>query len=171
MYGLAGFGYILTATYLPLLVRTAVSTFDPVHVWAVFGLGAVPSCFIWHRLHENWGARRSLAVNLSLQAVGVVLPVWHVSAAYIASGLLVGATFMGTVTIAMPLARHIAARWPINPMAAMTLSYGIGQICGPVLAAGLYARTHSFDGALVAAMMALIAAAGVVAMQQDKYLL
>lgn len=45
VYGLAGFGYIITATYLPLLVRTAVSSIDPIHVWAIFGIGAVPSCF------------------------------------------------------------------------------------------------------------------------------
>lgn len=168
VYGLAGFGYIVTATYLPLLVRGAAPAMDPVHVWAAFGLGAAPSCFVWHGLHMRWGARRSLAANLALQAAGVALPLLHTPAAYGASGLLVGATFMGTVTIAMPLARHMTASLPLNPMAAMTLSYGLGQICGPMIAAHIYARTHAFDGALLAATGALIAAAGLVAIRTGR---
>ncbi len=76
IYGLAGLGYIITATYLPLLVRSALGSLDPVHIWAVFGLGAVPSCFLWHSLHQKWGANGSLMANLIVQAVGVVLPVF-----------------------------------------------------------------------------------------------
>jgi hypothetical protein len=43
VYGLAGFGYIVTATYLPLFVKNALCDIDPVQVWAAFGLAAVPS--------------------------------------------------------------------------------------------------------------------------------
>ncbi|UIJ83242.1 YbfB/YjiJ family MFS transporter [Rhizobium leguminosarum] len=158
IYGLAGLGYIITATYLPLLVRSAIAV-DPVHIWAVFGLGAVPSCFVWHALHERLGTSRSLIGNLSLQAVGVVLPVWHAPAAYILSALLVGATFMGTVTIAMPAARRVAAKVRFNMLAIMTAAYGIGQIIGPLMANALYARTGSFDLPLMLAASALMLAA------------
>lgn len=161
VYGLAGFGYIITATYLPLLVRTALGgSIDPVHVWAVFGLGAVPSCFLWHALHVRWGTALSLIANLLVQAVGVALPLLHEPAAYIASALLVGGTFTGTTTIAMPAARRLAATVRFNMLAIVTAAYGVGQIVGPLIAAALYARTQSFDAALVTASLALLLGAG-----------
>ncbi|MDQ0325958.1 MFS family permease [Rhodopseudomonas julia] len=159
IYGLAGFGYIITATYLPLLVRTSFESVDPLHIWAVFGLGAVPSCFFWHRLHRRLGTGKSLVANLLVQAVGVGLPVIHMPAASIASALLVGGTFMGTVTIAMPAARKIAAKARFNILAVMTASYGVGQIVGPLVTNALYRQSHSFDASLLIASAALFIAA------------
>ncbi len=167
IYGLAGLGYIITATYLPLLVRSALTSVDPVHIWAVFGLGAVPSCFLWHSLHQKWGTHCSLMANLVIQSVGVVLPVLHTPASYIVSALLVGGTFMGTVTIAMPAARKLAAQVRFNMLAIMTASYGIGQIVGPLMANALYARTKSFDASLVIAAVALLLA-GVLCFSRDR---
>lgn len=157
-YGLAGLGYIITATYLPLLLRSTFAGVDPAHIWAVFGLSAVPSCFLWHALHVRWGTRRGLMTNLALQAVGVALPVLHVPAAYLFSALLVGGTFMGTVTIALPAARRLAAGMRLNMIGVMTASYGIGQIVGPLIAGLLYRRTQSFDASLLIASGALLGA-------------
>jgi MFS family permease len=160
IYGLAGFGYIITATYLPLLVRSALGSVDPVHVWAVFGLGAIPSCFLWHAWHVRWGTRRSLMVNLLAQAIGVALPALaHSPVAYLGSALLVGGTFMGTVTIAMPAARRVAGTVGFNILAIMTAAYGVGQIVGPLVATSLYARWQSFDASLVLAALTLVVAA------------
>jgi MFS family permease len=160
LYGLAGFGYIVTATYLPLLVKDAVPGINPVHIWAAFGLGAVPSCFLWHWLNHRFGSRRSMALNLLVQAAGVMLPVLAESAStFLASALLVGGTFVGTVTIAMPVARRIASTVRFNIMATMTAAYGVGQILGPLVSTALFARTHSFEEPLLAAGAALIAAA------------
>ncbi|MBK1664313.1 MFS transporter [Rhodospirillum rubrum] len=159
IYGLAGLGYIITATYLPLLVRTAFAAIDPAHIWAVFGLGAVPSCFLWHALHDRWGTRRSLLANLVVQAIGVTLPVLHTPASFIFSAILVGGTFMGTVTIAMPAARKLAGKVRFNMLAIMTASYGVGQIIGPLLANAIYWRTASFDTPLIIAALALVVAA------------
>lgn len=161
IYGLAGFGYIVTATYLPLFVRNAVGQVDPIHIWAVFGLGAAPSCFLWHALHVRLGTRRALALNLTVQAVGVVLPVISLSPLFcLASSLLVGGTFVGTVTIAMPAARRLATAVRFNIFATMTASYGVGQIAGPILSDVLYRQAQSFNLPLLAAGSALAVAAG-----------
>ncbi len=40
VYGTAGFGYIITATYLPLFLSGSLQSVDPVHLWALFGLAA-----------------------------------------------------------------------------------------------------------------------------------
>lgn len=156
LYGLAGLGYIVTATYLPLLIEGALGAANPVHAWTVFGLGAAPSCLLWHRLHERLGARRALALNLAVQGVGVVLPALsQAPLVYLASALLVGATFMGTVTIALPAARLAAGRSKLNRVAVMTAAYGVGQIAGPLVAGWLYARSQSFTLSLVLAASAL----------------
>jgi len=160
VYGLAGFGYIITATYLPLLMKSGLGAIDPLQVWAAFGLGAAPSCFLWHRLHLRLGSRRALALNLLVQAVGVMLPALGDSAfLYLGSAVLVGGSFMGTVTIAMPAARAVADRVRFNMLAAMTALYGVGQIVGPLVASALRGLTGSFIPALGAAAGALLVGA------------
>ncbi len=164
VYGLAGFGYIITATYLPTLVRSALPDLDPAHVWAVFGVGAAPSCFLWYRLHQRLGTHQALFWNLLLQAAGVILPVFLASAAgYLLSAILVGATFTGTVTIAMPAAQRIARLTKARLVASMTVVYGMGQIAGPLVAGALYSPGHGFTLSLGAAAAAL-AGAGVMSL-------
>ena len=156
IYGLAGLGYIITATYLPVLIGEALGGAGPIHIWAAFGLGAVPSCFLWHRISQRVGARMSLLLNLLVQGAGVILPALSQSTwAYLASAILVGGTFMGTVTIAMPAARLLNARVSFNMLAVMTAVYGVGQIVGPVIANAIFDYSGSFAGSLVCAAVAL----------------
>lgn len=160
VYGLAGFGYIITATYLPLLVKTTLPELNSAHVWAIFGLGAIPSCFLWHKLHKKWGTRISLFANLSVQAFGIILPVLFSSTTgYLLSALIVGGTFMGTVTIMMPVAQHIARQAKNNLIAIMTVVYSIGQIIGPIVANILFSITNSLSSALITASITLMIAA------------
>ncbi len=160
--GLAGLGYIITATYLPLLIHGALHEVNPLHVWAMFGLAAIPSCFLWHAVHERLGTRRAMQWNLIFQAIGVALPaIHHSAAAYLASAVLVGGTFVGTVTITVPAARHAAGAVRFNLVAAMTASYGVGQIAGPLIASALMAHGGSFNGSMEIASAALLLAAGI----------
>jgi len=164
VYSQAGFGYIVTATYLPLFVKQALGTVDPVQVWAVFGLGAIPSCLLWHRVQQRWGTRIALGSNLTVQLVGVLLPALSRSpAAFLLSAVLVGGTFMGTTTIAMSAARVVAAQLSFNILAVMTAGYGIGQILGPLTSDLLFHRYGGFEtplgvaGAVLALAVALCA--------------
>ena len=165
IYGLAGFGYIITATYLPLFLSGSLNAIDPVQIWAIFGLAAVPSCFVWHRLVIKFGYRRAFTANLLIQAVGVILPAWSHSLPFcILSALLVGFTFLGTVTIALSQGRRLNHLVSFNMVAAMTATYGVGQIIGPLVAEALYNRSGSFNPSLSAAAFALLVAAALVAM-------
>lgn len=169
MYGLAGFGYIVTATYLPLLIKTTLPRIDAVQVWAAFGLAAVPSCFVWHALHDRIGTRSSIVANLLLQAIGVILPaLGHTPLAFMGSAVLVGGTFVGTVTIIMPAAKRVAHAVKFNLMATLTAAYGVGQIIGPLLSDRLVAHTHSFDQPLVAAGVALVASASLAVVRRSS---
>jgi len=158
--GLAGLGYIITATYLPLLIHSALRDVNPLHIWAMFGLAAVPSCFLWHAVHERLGTRRAIQWNLIVQAIGVALPaVHHSAAAYVGSAVLVGGTFVGTVTITLPAARHVAREVRFNLVAAMTASYGVGQVVGPLMTSALVAHSGNFNGSMEIAAGALLLAA------------
>lgn len=169
IYGLAGFGYIITATYLPLFLSGQLSSLDPVQLWAIFGLAAVPSCFVWHKVVLKYGYRRAFTANLLVQASGVVLPAFSQSLLFcLLSALLVGFTFTGTVTIALPEAKRLAHLVRFNMIAAMTAIYGIGQIIGPLVAGELYGITGSFNGALMAATGALLLAGGMVMAGRSK---
>lgn len=159
-YGLAGFGYIITATYLPMLIGNSLGRVNPIHVWAIFGLGAAPSCYFWHKFHLYFGTHFALRVNLLIQAIGVVLPIIAPNAVgYIASALIVGGTFMGTVTIAMPAAKRVSHTINFNLIAIMTAAYGIGQIIGPLLTSYLYALSGTFISSLIAAALGLVLSA------------
>lgn len=160
IYGLAGFGYIITATYLPLIIKDDLSIEIGIHVWAVFGLGAMFSCFFWHWVHTKLGTRNSLFVNLIIQSIGVVLPIFSQTLfSYLCSALLVGGTFMGFVTIAKSIALRISYEVRGNFMAIMTTSFGIGQIAGPLVANKIHDVSKSFSLSFLVASMALIIAA------------
>ena len=47
-------------------------------------------------------------------------------------------------------------------IAALTTAFGVGQIVGPLTAAWLAARQHSFDLPLLLAVLTLVAASGLV---------
>ncbi|MDH2272638.1 YbfB/YjiJ family MFS transporter [Moraxella porci] len=157
LYGLAGFGYIITATYLPLLITLAVASADIEFVWTAFGLSVIPSCFIWYQICQRLGTRMSLVLNMLMQAIGVILPVVApYTTGYMLSALLVGGGFMGTVTLVMPIAKQLTAKTGKNLITIATVAYSIGQILGPIVSAQLYRWTQGFEMSLLLAMIALL---------------
>jgi predicted MFS family arabinose efflux permease len=71
-YGLFGFGYIITATFLVAILRGSeqVRPLEPV-VWLVVGLTAVPSVALWTWVGEKIGIARAFALACGIEAVGV----------------------------------------------------------------------------------------------------
>lgn len=136
-YGLAGFGYIVNATFLPLMLRgqagTASAALDG---WLVVGLAALPATLFWVRLSFRWGVYPALISATLVQAVGVALPVLvdGVAAAMVGAALL-GATFMGIAGLSQWLARVPDPRATARRIGLITACYGVGQVFGPLLVA------------------------------------
>jgi len=160
-YGLAGFGYIITATFLPVIARHAM----PGSVWAdlfwpILGAGVAVGAWLVTRVGMHHDNRRMMMVLYTLQAIGVgVAAVWPTVAGFALSSLLVGLPFTALVSFAMREARRLWGGRAAKLIGLMTAAYAIGQIAGPPLATALVARTGGFAASLAVAAAALLAGA------------
>ncbi|BES83665.1 MFS transporter [Pectobacterium araliae] len=160
LYGLAGFGYIIIATYLPLMVTSLGIPHLSLHLWSLVGLAVIPGCFFWLWAASRWGTLPCLTANLLIQGGCVLLTLFnHSPVALIFSCLGFGATFMGTTSLVMPLAKRLHAPHGINLLGLVTLTYGIGQILGPLLTSAL-TNTNAVAPAILCSAAALFIAAG-----------
>jgi predicted MFS family arabinose efflux permease len=160
-YGLFGFGYVITATFLVAIVRTTptVRSLEPV-IWFVFGLAAAPSVALWTRIATSLGTSRAFALACFVEAIGVAATViWQTETGIFLSAVLVGGTFMGLTALGLMRARTLAAADTRRVLAYMTGAFGTGQIIGPAFAGVLSDRFGSFTLPSVAAVIALIVAA------------
>ncbi|MHA7681310.1 YbfB/YjiJ family MFS transporter [Cupriavidus sp. PET2-C1] len=157
-YGLAGFGYIITATFLPVIARQAM----PGSLWAdlfwpIFGVGVTIGAFVASRVGTERDNRRLLAFTYVMQAIGVAIAVvWPTVAGFALSSMLAGLPFNALVSFAMREARRLWGAQAQRLMGLMTASYGLGQIVGPPLATALVARTGGFAASLGCAVAALL---------------
>ncbi|MDM0080244.1 YbfB/YjiJ family MFS transporter [Variovorax sp. J31P179] len=166
LYGLAGFGYIITATFLPVIARQALPGSPwPDFFWPLFGLAIVPGALIGARAPPHWDNRLLLAAAYALQAVGVVLSVaWPTIWGFGLGSLLLGMPFTAITLFAMRDARRLRGNASAGLIGYATASYGVGQILGPLFAAPLAQRTGSFAVPLWVAAAVLTAGALLFAM-------
>jgi predicted MFS family arabinose efflux permease len=161
-YGLFGFGYIITATFLVAIVRGAdqVRALEPV-VWLVVGLTAAPSVAVWTRASERMGIAVAFALACGLEAVGVAASVlWVTPLGVLLAAALLGGTFMGLTALGLIGGRRLARGDPRPTLAVMTAAFGLGQIVGPVFAGAVYDATGSFLLPSLTAAAALALGAG-----------
>ncbi len=157
LYGLAGFGYIITATFLPVIARQALPGSSwPDFFWPIFGLAVVPGALIGARAPIHWDNRLLLAIGYALQTLGAVLSVlWPTIEGLALSSLLLGMPFTAITLFAMREARRLRGNSSAALIGYATASYGAGQILGPLFAAPLAQRTGSFAIPLLGAAAAL----------------
>jgi Uncharacterised MFS-type transporter YbfB len=142
-YGIAGIGYIITATFLPVIARQALPGSHWLDLfWPLFGAGVMVGALGASRLRSGADLRVRLAWCYVLQAIGVAASLVSPTLAGFAIGsLLLGLPFTAITFFALQEARRIR---PVNTtsfMGLLTATYGLGQIAGPPLAAWLIARS------------------------------
>ncbi|MGG1944037.1 YbfB/YjiJ family MFS transporter [Trinickia sp. NRRL B-1857] len=163
LYGMPGFGYIITATFLPVIARHALpGSRWPDLFWPMFGAALIPGSLFAARLPARWDNRMLLAVSYVVQAAGIVLGIVLPTALGFAIGsMLIGLPFTAITLFAMREARRLHGEHAAGLMGYATAAYGIGQIAGPLVAAPIAAHTGSFTPALwLAAGVLILGAAG-----------
>jgi MFS family permease len=160
-YGVAGFGYIIPATFLPLIARETIH--DPILLalfWPIFGFAVMIVCAGMLYLPGHVNNRKALAACFTLQAIGnVCLAVFPDAIGLAVGTALVGGVFTVIVQFTMREARLLAGEAASVLMGALTAVYGIGQIAGPPFASLLVHRFGSFTPSLLAAALILQLAA------------
>jgi predicted MFS family arabinose efflux permease len=164
-YGLFGFGYVITATFLVTIVRGAddVRVLEP-WVWVLFGLAAIPSVAVWTWLGQRIGIMNAYGAACIIEAIGVAASVeWVTIPGVCFSALLLGGTFMGLTALGFMAARILSAENSHRALGRMTASFSIGQMAGPTLAGFLSEQSGSFRAPSLIAAAALLAAAALAA--------
>lgn len=165
-YGMLGFGYILPATFLPVMARSLVS--DPRLfglAWPVFGITAALSTFV-----AGWALRHATrlqvwAVSNIVMGLGVLLPsLWLNGWTVALSALAVGGTFMIVTLAGVQEVRARVHGDATSAVARMTSSFALGQIAGPIASSLLlhvpgFARSGLDIALQVAALSLFVSAA------------
>jgi len=165
VYGLEGFGYVITATFIVAMLREMfTSSLVSSSSWVIVGLAAAPSCFLWAKLSKRFGYVYVLMSAYLVQAVAVILPLIKPDAwGALTGALLFGGTFMGITTIANALMRNLKPENSSRFIGYLTAAYGLGQIIGPLIAGFIFDVTRDFDLALILAFATLLLALALMA--------
>ena len=162
-YGLFGFGYVITATFIVAIVRQGgESRVFEAMVWLATGLTAVPSLFVWQRVARRSNVYSAYAIACLVEAVGVAASVAVTGRiGPLAGGILLGATFMAPTALGIQAARQLAPLSTRKVFAIMTAAFGLGQIIGPIVAGIIAEWSGSFfvPSMLAAGVLVLSAAA------------
>lgn len=161
-YGLDGLGYIITATFLPVIARQVMPGSAWLDLfWPLFGVAVVVGAVLSTRISLKGDLRYVLASCYVLQAAGVIITVWLPTPAGFAVGsLMLGLPFTAITFFAMQEVRRLKPHSAASYTGLLTAVYGLGQVAGPPLAAWLLSRSatvgQGFNTALEIAAGSLV---------------
>lgn len=157
-YSLAGFGYILPATFLSQMAaaRFPGSLFAQ-FLWPVFGAAAVVGIGLSILLRGVGHSYQRLAIVLWLQGIGV-LAAWRVPgmSGLVIGALLVGGGFLCAVQLSLLYGRELAPQHTRYMAGLLTTGYAVGQLVGPMTSALSTWLTQQLEPALGVAALALL---------------
>lgn len=163
-YSLAGFGYILPATFLSQMAsaRFPESLFAQ-FVWPVFGGASVIGIGLGIVTRHYLTTHTRLALTLWAQGLGILCAEMIPSVYGLVLGaVLVGGGFLSVVQLALQYGRELAPQHSRYLAGLLTTGYAVGQLFGPLLSAVSTALTHRLEPALYVALVGFIIAGALV---------
>jgi predicted MFS family arabinose efflux permease len=167
-YLMFGVGYIGYMTFIVTLLRelhvgaTWIAAF-----YALLGLAAIGSSWLWAGLLQRTRGGGAIALLNALTAVATVLPVLSANPALLGlSCVLFGATFLAVVASTTAFVRHNfdEATWA-DGIAAFTIVFAAGQILGPTLVGWLADGPGGLQRGFVVSAALLLAGAAIATRQ------
>jgi predicted MFS family arabinose efflux permease len=157
-YGLFGFGYVVTATFIIAIARRLehAAIVEPV-TWIVVGVFAAASVLVWQRIAKRFGLLPTLRLAYAVEAAGVLLAglaPGHV--ALVLGGGLLGGTFVGITALGLAAGRQAGGANQGRAMGLLTASFGLGQLLGPAVGGRVAELTNGFAAPSMLAAFLLI---------------
>ncbi len=158
-YFLEGLGYIVTGTFISVIVlRNTGSVFLSGNVWVIAGLAAMAATPLWPLVAKKFGTGKTLIFIYIIQAVSISMPVLSGNATVsIAGAAGYGGTFLGIVILTLMFGREIDPAG--RTTAFLTTFFSLGQIIGPVTAGYLSDLSGSFQVPVISASVIVLTSA------------
>ena len=158
-YMLAGFGYITSATFLPVMAAQRLTTQNSagLSIWLVVGIFAMLSNPIWGALAKRIGEVKTLMGLTLLQAFGMYLPIGiDGTIGLYSNAMILGLTFVGMVSMTLTIIKNINPIYSNLLIGLATLAYAIGQFIGPLVTVALAGENDNFNAGLLVAAIGLL---------------
>ena len=165
-YSLAGFGYILPATFLSQMAHSFFTTGHQAALfWPLFGLSAVAGVLLVITFASRLNTRSALAAAMVIQGFGVAsVVIFHDVKGLLIATLLTGLGFLSIMQLSMRLARDVSQGAMARTVAVLTSGYATGQLVGPLISSASVTLFHSLQPALLMAAAGLVLGGGIVRM-------
>ncbi|WFU81542.1 YbfB/YjiJ family MFS transporter [Bradyrhizobium sp. CIAT3101] len=169
-YFLFGAGYIAYMTFMIAYVRDGGGgAAAQAGFWGLIGMSAFVTPWVWRGVLALDRGGLATAIILGTNAIGAGLPMLGHSTAWLATSAVVfGVAFFAVVgsTTAFVRFNYPSEVWP-RAIAAMTISFGVGQTLGPIVVGAITDALGSLSYALNVSA-ALLALGAVLSLLQRK---
>ena len=157
-YFIEGGGYIITGTFIVAFTESNNHFHSMGYIiWLMVGLSIIPSCYFFARIAGKYGTINILSILYLLQAIGVIIPVFHNSVLInILAAVFFGGTFMSIVTLIVSYCNETSPFNSHTTIGILTFAYSIGQVAAPTAAALAESSMGSMGAALVTCSVALL---------------
>lgn len=145
-YFLEGFGYIITGTFISVIVlRGTGSVLLSGYVWVVAGLAAVFITPVWSMLSKRYGISGILMLAYFIQSAAIAMPILFPHTVITLVGAVgYGGTFLGIVSLVMAYGKELNPSGSTTT-AVLTIYFSLGQAAGPLAAGWLSDISGGFD--------------------------
>jgi hypothetical protein len=159
-YGISGFGYIVTATFLPVIARAALPGSPWLDLfWPIFGVGVILGALLATRVRVTGDLRLVLAAAYVVQAIAIAIGLGLPTAAGFALGsFLLGVPFTAITYFAMQEVRRLRPHRVASTTGLVTVVWSIGQTSGPPMVALLLRQGIAVGAAFTLSLMIAAAA-------------
>ena len=149
-YFCAGYGYVISATFIVTVVERMPGLSGIGNSsFVLLGLAGAPAALVWDLIARRTGYLKAILLAMLLQLAAILLPLLFVSTLVVlCSAALFGATFIGIVSLVLTMAGRLYPQKPAVLMGKLTLAYGSAQVIAPALTGYLAKNTGQYDSGL-----------------------